>query len=94
MLCGTGYDEYIEPIRSNGGNKMEIKVIPYTDRYPYIYQIYIRGYIIQTTNKDTHEKIVDLFNKNPEYQNSYASIPYAHKIRIECNATVRIMPGI
>jgi hypothetical protein len=73
---------------------METKVIPYTDKFPYKYQIYIRGYIIDTTNKETHEKIVELFERNPEYQDSYASIPFVHKIRIECNATVRIMPGI
>jgi len=73
---------------------MDINIIPYTDKYPYLYQIYIRGYIIDTTNKETHEKIVKLFTDNPEYQDSYASIPFQHKIRIECNATVRMRPGI
>ena len=73
---------------------METNIRPYTDKYPYLYQIYIRGYIIDTTNKNTHEKLVKLFTDNPGYQESYASVPFAHKIQIECNATVRVMPGI
>ena len=67
---------------------METKIISYTNKFAFMYQIYFPGYIIETTKEDNFHKLVDYICLN-DYAR-YDQIPAAKRLQIECVFTVRM----
>jgi hypothetical protein len=75
--------------QTRGTIKMKTRIIPYTDKFPFMYQVILPGYIIQTTKKESFGKLVEYLNGiNPTF---YNDIPAAKRIQIECAFSVRMV---
>ncbi len=72
---------------------MYTKKIPYTEKHPFMFQVYLRGYIIETTSETKHNKLVE-YLKVYCNDDSYADLPKSKKIMIESEYTVRWDPGL
>lgn len=68
---------------------MEIKLVPYTDKFPIMYQVYLSGYIIQTTNEGRFNKLVEYLKSiNAENWND---IPLNKRGMLGIDYTVRMI---
>jgi hypothetical protein len=67
---------------------METREIPYTEKFPIMYQAILTGYIIQTTDQEKFRKLVSYLADNCTGDNYY-SIPAAKRLQIECAFDVR-----
>lgn len=69
------------------------KTIPYTEKFPLMYQVYLKGYMIQTTNKENFHKLMEYLKANCN-NDSYADLPASKRTMIECNYTVKKVDNI
>jgi hypothetical protein len=68
---------------------MITRKIPYTDKFPYMYQVELKGYIIQTTKEESFNKLVEYLTLNCMDDN-YHSIPANKRLQIEMSFTVKM----
>jgi hypothetical protein len=66
-------------------NEMITRIIPYTEKFPFMYQAILPGYIIETTNKAYFDKLIPMLNGII----NYLDLPASKRIQIECACTVR-----
>ena len=61
--------------------------VPFTQKFPRMYIIELRGYSIRTTNETRHNNLL-AYLKQYCNDDSYADLPFSKRMDIECNFDV------
>ena len=67
---------------------MITRKIPYTDKFPFMYQIVLKDYILETTVEDRFNKMIEYIKVNcPD--DMYSNLPESKKVNIVMSFNVR-----
>jgi len=64
------------------------KIRPFTEKFPFLYQVYLKDYIIETTNKENFDKLMTYLKENCT-DDFYMHLPANKRMTIEIHYDVK-----